>query len=62
MLVEVAGKELSFQAVSRTGQTVDKGTILMRDDAVPLTAIVGSRGFSPYDLLRRNASESGLQP
>jgi calcineurin-like phosphoesterase family protein len=37
MLVEVAGKELSFQAVSRTGQTVDKGTILMRD-AVRTTA------------------------
>jgi hypothetical protein len=31
MLIEVAGKELSFQAISRTGQTVDKGTILMRD-------------------------------
>ena len=25
MLVEVAGKELSFQAISRTGQTVDQG-------------------------------------
>jgi Calcineurin-like phosphoesterase len=30
MLVEVAGKELSFQAISRTGRTVDSGTILMR--------------------------------
>jgi len=31
MLVEVSGKELSFQAISRTGRTVDKGTILMRE-------------------------------
>jgi predicted phosphodiesterase len=31
MLVEVAGKEMSFQAISRTGQTVDKGTVPMRD-------------------------------
>jgi hypothetical protein len=31
MLIEVAGQELSFQAISRTGQTVDKGTILMRE-------------------------------
>ena len=31
MLVEVAGKELSFQAISRLGLTVDKGTILLQD-------------------------------
>lgn len=37
MLVEVAGKELSFQAISRTGLTVDKGTIVMRE-AVSSTA------------------------
>ena len=37
MLIEVAGKGLSFQAVSRTGRTVDKGTILMRE-AVRTTA------------------------
>ena len=30
MLVEVGGKELSFQAISRTGRTVDAGTIVMR--------------------------------
>jgi hypothetical protein len=29
MLVEVADKELSFQAISRTGRTVDQGVILM---------------------------------
>jgi hypothetical protein len=37
MLIEVAGKELSFQAISRTGKTVDQGTILMRE-AVRTTA------------------------
>ena len=48
MLIEVAGKELSFQAISRTGQTVDKGTILMRE-AVLSTAAPGrsSRGQQP---------------
>ena len=37
MLIEVAGKELSFRAISRTGQTVDQGTIVM-PDAVRTTA------------------------
>ena len=27
MLVEIAGAELSFAAISRTGQTVDRGVI-----------------------------------
>lgn len=40
MLIEVADKELSFQAISRTGQTVDKGTILMRE-AVPSSVALG---------------------
>jgi hypothetical protein len=31
MLVEVANKELLFQAISRTGKTVDKGAIPMRE-------------------------------
>ena len=31
MLMEVAGKQLYFQAVSRTGKTVDKGTIVQLD-------------------------------
>jgi predicted phosphodiesterase len=33
MLVEVAGRELSFQVISRQGHTVDKGTIPMADAA-----------------------------
>lgn len=40
MLIEVADRELSFQAISRTGQTVDKGTILMRE-AVPSSVALG---------------------
>ena len=46
MLIEVAGKELSFQAISRTGTTVDHGTILLRD-AVRTTAAVGAPGLVP---------------
>lgn len=41
ILVEVAGKELSFQAISRTGRTVDTGVILMRDTIpAPAAAVV----------------------
>jgi hypothetical protein len=40
MLVEVADKELSFQAVSRTGKTVDKGTVPRRE---PVRATAGAR-------------------
>ncbi len=31
MLVEVAGKTMSFQAISRAGKTVDQGTLPMRE-------------------------------
>ena len=31
MLVEIADKEMTFQAISRTGMTVDRGTILQSD-------------------------------
>jgi hypothetical protein len=40
MLVEVAGKELSFQAVSRMGKTVDKGTITSRETVRTTAATV----------------------
>lgn len=46
MLVEVAGKKLSFQAISRTGQTVDKGTILMRE-GVRSSVAAGTPPASP---------------
>ena len=46
MLIEVSGKELSFQAISRTGRTVDKGTILMRE-AAQSTAAAGVLPASP---------------
>jgi predicted phosphodiesterase len=41
MLIEVAGKELSFQAISRTGKTVDQGTIFLRE-GVRTTAAAGA--------------------
>ena len=44
MLIEVAGKELSFQVISRTGRTVDQGSILMRE-AVRSTATQQPRLF-----------------
>jgi predicted phosphodiesterase len=37
MLVEIAGNDLFFQAISRTGKTVDKGTIRRKVGAAPST-------------------------
>ena len=46
MLVEIADKELTFQAVSRTGQTVDKGFIVQRAGAEPIV-VGGATPASP---------------
>lgn len=61
MLVEVADKELSFQAISRTGQTVDHGTIIM-PDAVPSAAAGEPPGLGQRASQRVSASERGQQP
>jgi predicted phosphodiesterase len=42
MLVEVAGKELSFQVISRMGKTVDKGAIVMRSGVLAPAADRGA--------------------
>jgi predicted phosphodiesterase len=31
MLVEISGKEMTFRAITRTGQTVDKGVVVQRE-------------------------------
>jgi hypothetical protein len=31
MLVEISDKEMAFQAVTRTGRTVDRGTIVQQE-------------------------------
>ena len=49
MLVEIADKELTFQAISRTGQTVDKGFIVQRAGAEPIV-VGGSTPASPNPL------------
>jgi predicted phosphodiesterase len=46
MIVDVSGKELSYQAISRTGKTVDQGTILLRE-AVRTTAAVRPPSLAP---------------
>jgi len=46
MLIEIADKEMTFQAVSRTGQTVDKGLIVQRAGADPIV-VGGSTPASP---------------
>jgi predicted phosphodiesterase len=52
MLVEVADKEMSFQAISRTGRTVDGGTVLMRQ-AVPSNATASEARGLQEPLLRK---------
>jgi hypothetical protein len=46
MLVEIAGKEMTFQAISRGGKTVDKGLIIQRTGAPPVV-VGGSTPASP---------------
>jgi hypothetical protein len=46
MLVEIADKEMTFQAVTRTGRTVDKGLIIQRQGAEPIV-VGGSTPASP---------------
>jgi hypothetical protein len=46
MIVEIAGKEMTFQAITRTGQTVDKGFIAQRTGAEPIV-VGGSTPTSP---------------
>ena len=46
MLIEVAGEELHFQVISRTGQTVDSG-VLMKQQAKPKAASASAPAVSP---------------
>jgi predicted phosphodiesterase len=57
MLVEVADKELSFQAISRPGRTVDQGTILRRD-AVPTATASEPAGFRQRGLPGQRVSSA----
>ena len=46
MLIEVAGKEMYFQTISRTGRTVDKGVIKQRAGAPP-TVVAPTKSTKP---------------
>lgn len=46
MLIEIADKEMTFQSISRGGQTVDKGLIVQRAGAEPIV-VGGSTPASP---------------
>ena len=46
MIVEIADKEMTFQAITRTGKTVDKGLIVQRAGAEPIV-VGGSTPASP---------------
>jgi predicted phosphodiesterase len=46
MLIEIADKEMTFQSVTRTGQTVDKGLIVQRAGADPIV-VGGTTPASP---------------
>jgi predicted phosphodiesterase len=51
MIVEIADKEMTFQAISRTGQTVDKGLIVQRAGAEPIV-VSGSTPASPTPITK----------
>ena len=46
MIVEIADNEMTFQAITRTGKTVDKGVIIQRAGAEPIV-VGGSTPASP---------------
>jgi predicted phosphodiesterase len=47
MLAEIAGKEMSFEAVSRTGKSVDKGTIVQLDTHPGTNVVTTPPGKAP---------------
>ena len=51
MLVEIADKEMTFQSITRTGQTVDKGFIVQRAGAEPIV-VGGSTPASPAPIAK----------
>jgi hypothetical protein len=55
MLIEIAGDELHFQAISRTGRTVDSGTIV-RTEAQPRAGIPDAPRPSATATPRRRAA------
>jgi len=56
MLIEIADKEMTFQAISRTGQTVDKGLIVQRPGGADPIVVGGSTPASPAPIAKPPAS------
>jgi predicted phosphodiesterase len=52
MIVEIADKELTFQAITRTGQTVDKGVIAQRGGGADPVVTGGSTPASPTPIAK----------
>jgi len=52
MLIEIADKEMTFQAITRTGKTVDKGLIVQRPGADPIV-VGGSTPASPAPITKQ---------
>ena len=51
MIVEIADKEMTFQCITRTGQTVDKGLIVQRAGADPIV-VGGTTPASPAPITK----------
>src|SRR5438105_997148 len=62
MLIEIADKELTFQAITRTGQTVDKGMIVQRGGGVDPVVIGGTTPASPNPLPKPPAPSPAPAP
>jgi predicted phosphodiesterase len=52
MIVEIADKEMTFQAITRTGNTVDKGLIVQRPGADPIV-VGGATPASPAPITKQ---------
>jgi hypothetical protein len=57
MLVEVAGDSMFFQAISRTGETVDKGVLLRhRGPDTPAATVSARPAAKPKPLIKKKAT------
>ena len=55
MLIEIADKEMTFQAITRTGKTVDKGLIVQRPGGADPIVVGGSTPASPAPITKQPA-------
>jgi hypothetical protein len=61
MIVEIAEDNLYLQTISRTGQTIDSGTVARRGNERNLTLIFMDSFFEPTDIRRAQWTKTNQQ-